>query len=752
MRRFNWKWIGAAVVAVGSMSPLAEATRMRSVLLSSEDKILAPRWMYEKSEKVESPAIVAQLVAIRKAQLNNQFLKCISLIKKTSDKGKGLLPWLSLIRLECSSQKGVKLSDLNQSIAVVEAHPEWLIWGAQAARLKAAYSEALLTALELHSRSDKKSAWRYFDRLQQMGQSLSAQQRAKAYKIAGELAFIEQNVPLALDFFTRSLSQQEASEVRKRLEALKASGAGKKSESSPVPAATDPSAEMVADEKSLYLRAKQAYESGDLLSAVEDAMKMLRQFPGGLGAQWSNDKVLEIYLNIASKGEDYESLRRRTVELMQKADADRLYRWGLNAQVRGQYTDAFHLGRACVEAYGGQSEVLRALSLTAHSALHSGQTEKAEDFYLRIANGFSGTDEAKQAWIRLGLLKYRAKKFSDASAFFERVLALPTVGDWEYTALYWHWRSQQALKAPTAVLLAERLVQRYPLTYYGLRARAELNGGVLSLNKAPSLPIKAEMWLSESQSQAWEKFLILLQAGWFEEAQQELQQLPEPQTVEDKVIRARLLAAAFDHYNAIRTFNGVWTERPELLHVGLVRAAFPGEFKSYIDKLASSAGLDSSLVSGVIRQESSFRAEVISPSNAFGLMQVLPSTGKEVAARWKPQPKFPDDLKDPEVNLRIGSVYLSRLIRAFKGHVPLALAAYNAGIGRIRRWQSSRKDLAELDVQATSAPESEMWIDELPWDETSLYVKAVLRNILIYRILDKGEVRLEDPVWKMLKL
>ena len=78
--------------------------------------------------------------------------------------------------------------------------------------------------------------------------------------------------------------------------------------------------------------------------------------------------------------------------------------------------------------------------------------------------------------------------------------------------------------------------------------------------------------------------------------------------------------------------------------------------------------------------------------------------------------------------------------------------AYETGaIGRVR-WKKlnarARKELEGLDAKATSAPEVEIWMDELPWDETSFYVKAILRNWLVYRSLDEGRLQLSDPIWK----
>jgi soluble lytic murein transglycosylase len=126
-------------------------------------------------------------------------------------------------------------------------------------------------------------------------------------------------------------------------------------------------------------------------------------------------------------------------------------------------------------------------------------------------------------------------------------------------------------------------------------------------------------------------------------------------------------------------------------------------------------------------------------------MQMIPPTAEEVAADigWK-NLKLPDDLYDPATNLKFCSYYLAKVLGQFGGHLPLALASYNAGPKRIGDWYQARG----LQMTLTSEPKQEIWIDELPWNEPRYYVKAILRNIILYRVLDKGRVQISDPIWK----
>lgn len=127
-------------------------------------------------------------------------------------------------------------------------------------------------------------------------------------------------------------------------------------------------------------------------------------------------------------------------------------------------------------------------------------------------------------------------------------------------------------------------------------------------------------------------------------------------------------------------------------------------------------GLDPALVLAVIRAESSGKPEAVSPAGARGLMQLMPPTAQEVAERAGIPYSGPDALFDPELNVRLGTLYLARMRRQFGGDRYLFLAAYNAGPGHIRRLREKNPNLASWELVALEAP-----------DETRVYVRRVLR-------------------------
>jgi soluble lytic murein transglycosylase len=152
------------------------------------------------------------------------------------------------------------------------------------------------------------------------------------------------------------------------------------------------------------------------------------------------------------------------------------------------------------------------------------------------------------------------------------------------------------------------------------------------------------------------------------------------------------------------------------------RTIFPLPYEEIVRREAARNGVDPMLVAGLMRQESTFQSDIISPKGAVGLMQVLPTTGRRLAPRLKLRYSR-EKLTDPEYNLRLGTLYLSDLLKEF-GSPEAALAAFNAGEDRISAWQGERKneEIAEL-------------VESVPFTETREYIQIVLRNAEVYRMV-----------------
>ncbi|MHB8304166.1 MAG: lytic transglycosylase domain-containing protein [Acidobacteriaceae bacterium] len=155
---------------------------------------------------------------------------------------------------------------------------------------------------------------------------------------------------------------------------------------------------------------------------------------------------------------------------------------------------------------------------------------------------------------------------------------------------------------------------------------------------------------------------------------------------------------------------------------------FPEPYWPTLQTDSEHQGLDPYLVASLIRQESEFNPTAVSYANAWGLMQLLPRVGNQMARKQHVRPFRTSYLLNPNVNLRLGTVYLRQLMDEFNGQPEYALAAYNAGDDRVKLWLTYGP--------YASLPE---FVESIPFTQTREYVQAILRNREIYRRLYAGK-------------
>lgn len=160
-----------------------------------------------------------------------------------------------------------------------------------------------------------------------------------------------------------------------------------------------------------------------------------------------------------------------------------------------------------------------------------------------------------------------------------------------------------------------------------------------------------------------------------------------------------------------------------------LRWQYPLFYEETIWHHAELNDLDPMLVAAVIRVESRFRPDAVSSRGALGLMQVMPETGKWIAAQLGIDDFSPEMLLDPYLNIRLGTWYLRELREEFGGDTVLTLAAYNGGRGRVREWV--REAGWDLSRAAVGRFPSEL----IPYAETRTFVNRVLRDHLRYQVL-----------------
>lgn len=155
--------------------------------------------------------------------------------------------------------------------------------------------------------------------------------------------------------------------------------------------------------------------------------------------------------------------------------------------------------------------------------------------------------------------------------------------------------------------------------------------------------------------------------------------------------------------------------------------AYPRAWEPAVLQSSRATRVPEEFIWGIMRAESHYRADAQSGVGALGLMQMMPFTGRKLASLVNLNSFETTSLLDPEVNIRLGSRYLQRLLEKFSGSIPLAAAGYNAGPHRVHAWV---RNFGSLDMDE--------FIEHIPYLETRNYVKKVVRNYQLYSLLYSG--------------
>jgi len=296
-------------------------------------------------------------------------------------------------------------------------------------------------------------------------------------------------------------------------------------------------------------------------------------------------------------------------------------------------------------------------------------------------------------------------------------------------AIYWAARSLEATgKGAAARALQASLVSTAVPDLYARWAGARLGIPVrAALPLDPPGPPLPHALRAEAPSLPSRELLAVGLASLAEDAAEE-------ERSADPLFLAACASERFEFRRAVGILKSRWPElgTPDegALPLAVRRAYYPFRQEALIVREATANGLPPALVYGVIRQESLFQTGARSHAGATGLMQVMPGTGRDLLRREGRRGRA--DLKDPEVNVALGARYLAMMLREFDGDRIAALAGYNAGPGRPRRWRRQAPALA-----------ADEFLEAMPLFEPRDYVKRVLFFEAAYAVLHGAAI---DPL------
>lgn len=398
------------------------------------------------------------------------------------------------------------------------------------------------------------------------------------------------------------------------------------------------------------------------------------------------------------------------------------YRWNDNHDAEA--LSLFQQVLALRSGIGQEGEASYAIARIHDGA---GRRDEAIAAYARAATKASGATRVDSQW-RQGWVAYRARDWQDAERRFASMAAGTRPGgedEGRAEALYWRARCLEKLgNTQDATPIYAQVLAEFPVGYYSLMAERRL-GRKQPVGQRPVADADSSQptEVPALARRALERAELLNQAGLGSLAARDL--ASRLASFDDNTRRGLLPALQqVGAYDAAFRVAADLQKNGRLAREEARPYLYPTAHVAIVSREAREAGIDPLLVYALMRQESAFAAHAVSPANALGLMQLLPSTAERMAAKAGSPPPAREDLFEPSVNIRLGVRYLSELSRLFAGNTALMLAAYNAGETAAQRWQG-----------LTSSYDEDEMIEQISYRETRAYVKSVLRNLRTYRRL-----------------
>lgn len=420
-----------------------------------------------------------------------------------------------------------------------------------------------------------------------------------------------------------------------------------------------------------------------------------------------------------------------------------LYYQGLSEDKSDQDASAKNTFMQLHQKFSGSAEAAEGLQVVVKMELKAGRVSEAQSIAKMMSQNYSGGNYRDRALWPVAWKAYEQKDWANAKLFFEELSKGKTDLPTQARGLYWLAKVyQNEGNSQKAQEYFNQAADRAPLSYYSFMALKKLKNST-EISEVPATPASWKSFSTPSLKAAlsgkeqdlvnwnyhWLKAEALYRAGLGKYSAQELvaaldQNSNHPGNL-FKILEASKKTDAY--YLPILLAQKYWDKVKDIF-VDVSSAEnyrnsfqFPYAFRSQVQHAARVASLSPYFIVGLMRQESAFQPWVTSSANAQGLMQMLPATAR---GRAKAAGIAMGDLFDPEKNIELGSEELSALLNRFSGNWVDAICGYNAGPGRPPQWRAQFGNLP-LDE----------YIEKIPFSETTLYVRLVLRNYWSYATL-----------------
>lgn len=451
-----------------------------------------------------------------------------------------------------------------------------------------------------------------------------------------------------------------------------------------------------------------------------------------LGGSGAPDAAVREYRRL-SASEDLETAARA------------LSAWAAVRRRQGRHGDVRTLEDRLVQRFPSSSEALDVVFFRADDHHDAGRLDDALEGYRRVVGMAPSADRAGLARMRWGQIHLSRGEARQALSVFTSYLdEFPSGRRWEEAAFWAARAAAQIGDEQVSEAHAVRIRRESPLSYYAFlsavapRAGQAQHAFASEVGEEPAAEPWAPSWPEAAAGMPVEAKEAGPPAGWLASEMGVLAMLEDAglhegaaahvdamrSAVADSDEGTFALAVALAEAGRTRDAIGLgWRLRGlgRAWDLPLLELVFPFPHRELVEARAAELGLDPFLLAGLIRQESAFDAEAVSSAGAVGLMQVIPSTGRQLARAAGPPGFDSGMLVVPEVNVHLGALFLSELVDRYDGVLSLVLSAYNAGPARANRWRGFPE-----------AEDPRRFTERIPFFETRAYVKNVVRNRALY--------------------
>ncbi|MBV9269311.1 MAG: transglycosylase SLT domain-containing protein [Acidobacteriaceae bacterium] len=495
----------------------------------------------------------------------------------------------------------------------------------------------------------------------------------------------------------------------------------------------------------MILRAQKLFEANNPAAAKIELIAAVPQLGG------ATRDLARVRLGVADylAGHDREAFEYLSALKVDdpEADAERLSYLVRCARKSDRHADVKEFLNQLEQQHADSFRRLDALIFVADQA----RVDNDPGTYLPLYRGCAVTfpKEKQTAWChwQLALDAYRHDSADACDLLRSQIQQYPDSPD-ANDAMYFFGRlAERKSQLPVARAAYDELDKRFPNTYYGVVARQRLADPSMQATTPDPVTLSfldGIAWPAPAQFPSFtpgklaqtrlERAHLLEVTGLNDFAEGELKFGARTDGEQQNVYAFELAKMASDRGAPDQAMRYIKNFAPGYLYMPLDQApvqfwryAFPIPFRSAIEQNSRDESLDPFLVAALIRQESEFNPRVISYANAYGLMQLLPTTGRQLARHFRVRRFSAAQLLTPDRNIQLGTYFFHNLLNSYGGQMEIALASYNAGPSRANMWRSwgPFREPAEF-------------IEAVPFHQTRGYIQIVLRNTDVYKRLYAG--------------